>query len=118
MDPIIINPAALARLEEWGGTDLVHQMVRLFLQNSPERVEQIRAAFGDDPGTIPERGSHSLKSSAANVGADRLREVANRIESAAADSDFDEVRNLVPELESEYEQAIQALESILQGNSE
>lgn len=118
MDSTIINPKALKRLEEWGGTDLVHQMVRLFLENSPARVEQIRTVFGDDPGSVPERGSHSLKSSAANVGAERLREVATRIEHAASENDFDQVRALVPELEDVFKEAIQALESILQGTAE
>jgi HPt (histidine-containing phosphotransfer) domain-containing protein len=118
MDPSIINPEALERLEEWGGADLVNQMVRLFIQNSPERLEQIRSAFGDDPGSLPERGSHSLKSSAANVGAERVREVAARIEQAASQGDFHEVRTLATELESAYQDAVQALESILQGNAE
>ncbi len=118
MDPTIINPEAIQRLEEWGGADLVEQMVRLFLQNSPERMEQIRAVFREDPGTVPERGSHSLKSSAANVGADRVREVAGRIELAASDGDFDQVRVLVPELEGVYDEAIQELGSILQGTVE
>jgi HPt (histidine-containing phosphotransfer) domain-containing protein len=118
MDPTIINPEALKRLEEWGGTDLVTQMVRLFIQNSPERVEQIRSVFGDDPGSVPERGSHSLKSSAANVGAERVREVATKIEHAASQGDLEQVRTLVPELEGVYEEAIQALESILQGTTE
>jgi HPt (histidine-containing phosphotransfer) domain-containing protein len=118
MDPTIINPEALGRLEEWGGADLVNQMVRLFIQNSPERMEQIRTAFGDDPGSVPERGSHSLKSSAANVGAERVRAVATSIEEAASEGDFDEVRTLIPELEAVFEEAIQALESIIQGTSE
>jgi len=118
MDPTIIDPEALERLEEWGGVDLVTQMVRLFIQNSPERMEQIRTAFGDDPGSLPERGSHSLKSSAANVGAMRVRELSTRIEDAASASDFDRVRTLVPELQGVYEEAIQELESLLKDAEE
>lgn len=116
MNSTIINPEALARLEEWGGTELVDQMIRLFIQNSPERMEQIRTVFGADPGDLPERGSHSLKSSAANVGAERLREIATRIERAAHESEFDEIRTLVPELENVFTEAIDALELILRGS--
>ena len=118
MDPTIINPEALERLEEWGGADLVQKMVSLFLENSPERLEQIRAAFADDPGSLPERGSHSLKSSAANVGAVQVREVCALIEHASSEEDWARVRELVPQLESAYAEVVEALESTQQGNSE
>ena len=91
MDPTIINPEALERLEEWGGADLVQQMVRLFLQNSPERLEQIRTVFGGDPGSLPERGSHSLKSSAATTVAEVQPRVLPLLAFAAALTAFTSV---------------------------
>ena len=69
-DSTSLDPAALTRLSSWGGDKLVGQMVRLFLDNSGARMDQIRAgATGEDVDSA-ERGSHSLKSSAANVGAE------------------------------------------------
>jgi len=118
MNPEIINPDALKRLEEWGGGDLVGQMVRLFLQNSPERLEQIRAVLQPDPGDIPERGAHSLKSSAANVGADTVRAIAADMEKAAAENDMGRVRELLPGLEQAYADAVASLQTILEGDSD
>ena len=118
MNPEIINPDALERLEEWGGADLVDQMVRLFLQNSPERIEQIRSVTQPDPGEIPERGAHSLKSSAANVGAEKVRAIAAEMESAAGENNLDRVRELLPSLEEAYAEAVASLQTILEGNSD
>lgn len=113
-DSRTIDPQALERLREWGGQKLAGQMVRLFLENSGTRMDQIRTgtAHGDMPET--ERGAHSLKSSAANVGAETLRTLATRMETAALEEDRDEARRLMPELEAAYSEAMNELESIEQ----
>ena len=73
---------ALERLKEWGGDKLAAQMVRLFLKNSGVRMDQIRKGVTEEDHDEAERGAHSLKSSAANVGAESLRALATAIESA------------------------------------
>ena len=118
IDPTIIDSAALNRLEEWGGGDLIRQMVRLFLENAPNRLEQIRTCRDGDDMDQPERGAHSLKSSAANVGAERVREIAQEIEGAASDKDAERVRELLPVLEEAFAAAIEELESLAQGSAE
>ncbi|GMR11946.1 MAG: hypothetical protein BMS9Abin29_0132 [Gemmatimonadota bacterium] len=118
MDQTVIELAALDRLEEWGGADLKRQMVRLFLESAPERIDQIRTCEDDDPGDIPERGSHSLKSSAANVGAQEVRRLAEEIEGHAANGDLDTVRALVPKIEAAFDRARDALEPLTLGPPE
>ena len=110
LDPNIIDQAALKRLEDWGGTKLSHEIVRLFLENGPTRVDQIREAMDAEDLEVPERGAHSLKSSAANVGAQLLQKVASDLELAASDGDLKRVRELVPNLEQAFAQAVQELE--------
>jgi HPt (histidine-containing phosphotransfer) domain-containing protein len=108
-DSQIIDPQALDRLREWGGDKLAAQMVRLFLKNSGTRMDQIRS--GVDGGDLEEaeRGAHSLKSSAANIGAETLRTLATRIESAALEDDPDTAGSLLPELEKAYSEAMSEL---------
>ena len=114
-DSQVIDPQALERLKEWGGDKLAAQMVRLFLKNSGTRMDQIRVGIdGDDPEEA-ERGAHSLKSSAANIGAETLRTLATNVESAALDQKLDTLRELLPRIESAYAQAIAELESIEKG---
>ena len=68
IDSTIIDPAALERLKDWGGESLSKEIVRLFLENGPSRVDQIREAMDGEDLDVPERTAHSLKSSTANVG--------------------------------------------------
>ncbi len=113
IDPTIIDPAALQRLEDWGGRSLSKEIVRLFLENGPTRVDQIRGAMDGEDLDVPERGAHSLKSSAANVGAQLLQQVASELESAASGGDLHRVRDLIPNLEQAFTQAAEELEVIV-----
>jgi len=113
-----LDPSALDRLREWGGEKLVGQMVRLFLDNSSARMDQMRAgANGRDPAEA-ERGAHSLKSSAANVGAERLRHLCAEMESAAVEGKIEVVIQLLPSIEEAYAEAISGLEEVIKGYTE
>ena len=114
IDPTIIDPAALKRLEDWGGSSLSKEIVRLFLENGPSRVDQIRGAMDGEDLDEPERGAHSLKSSAANVGAQLLQQVASELELAASGGDLQLVRELIPNLEQAYAQATRELAVIVE----
>ena len=114
-EPEILDLSALDRLREWGGEKLLGQMIRLFLENAPNRMAQIRA--GLDGGDIKEseKGAHSLKSSSANVGAQQVRGIAAEMERTAAGGDAAAASALLPSLESAFSQAIAALESVEKG---
>ncbi len=115
MSEASLNPAALERLREWGGEKLVSQMVRLFLTNAPTRMSQIRdGANGADAKEV-EKGSHSLKSSAANLGAMRVHELCAAIEDAAEAGEVERIRSLLPDLEAAYEAVIQELQEVVKG---
>lgn len=108
----VIDPQALERLKEWGGDKLAAQMVRLFLKNSGTRMDQIRSGVSAADPEETERGSHSLKSSAANIGAERLRTLATQIESAALTEDLERMQALLPDLEDAYASVMDALETL------
>jgi HPt (histidine-containing phosphotransfer) domain-containing protein len=114
-DTSIIDPQALERLKEWGGDKLAGQMVRLFLQNTGTRMDQIRSGVSGGDLQETERGAHSLKSSAANIGAEVLRTLATRMESAALESNVEDARALLPELETAYAEAMTQLAVIEKG---
>ena len=117
-DTQIIDPQALERLREWGGEKLAGQMVRLFLKNSGTRMDQIRTGLANSDLQEAERGAHSLKSSAANIGAETLRTMATRMESAALDDSVEDARALLPGLENAYESAMTELSVIEKGMPE
>ena len=113
-DQTIIDRAALERLEEWGGPGLSKEIVRLFLEHGPVRMDQIRGAMDGEDLDAPERGAHSLKSSAANVGAQHVQRLAGEVELAASGSDLQGVRDLIPNLEEAYAEAARELEVIVE----
>lgn len=114
-DPQILDQEALDRLREWGGEKLLAQMIRLFLDNAPTRMEQIRNGVATDDVAEAEKGAHSLKSSAANLGAHTLRTLAADMEQAAAAKDHAALVARLPALEAAFTQGIHALESVEQG---
>lgn len=116
--PDVLDAEAIDRLRDWGGERLLGQMIRLFLDNSADRMDQIRT--GRDGADLEEagRGAHSLKSSAANVGAQRVRELAAEIERQCNAGQREDFLTLVPELEQAYASARDALVAIERDLSE
>lgn len=111
-DSQVIDLEALERLKEWGGDKLAAQMVRLFLKNSGSRMGQIRTGVSEGDLEETERGAHSLKSSAANIGAETLRTLVTKIESAAIEQDFSMMTETLPEVNAAYAAAMSELEVI------
>ena len=114
-DQPVVDQEALERLKEWGGDKLMAQMIRLFLENSSGRMDQIRNGVNGGDVAEAEKGSHSLKSSAANVGAGTVRALAADVEAAAVAGDIGAVGDILPGLEIAYSEARAALESIAEG---
>jgi HPt (histidine-containing phosphotransfer) domain-containing protein len=117
-DSEIIDTAAQARLREWGGIKLLSQMIRLFLENAPTRIEQTRKGVTEGNVREAERGVHSLKSSAANVGAMRVSRLAAQMEDMAARGELGSVAGLMQSLETEFAAASDQLATILKASPE
>ncbi|HKJ02267.1 MAG TPA: Hpt domain-containing protein [Longimicrobiales bacterium] len=111
----VLDDDAVARLREWGGNKLLGQMIRLFLENAPGRMDQIRTGSGGGDIKEAERGAHSLKSSAANIGAMEVRKFAAEIERAAGEGDLKRVQELVPSIETAFADAVAALGTMERG---
>lgn len=111
----ILDPKAMERLKEWGGDGLPKKMIEIFLETTPERMDQIREGLDTESHREAELGAHSLKSSAGNVGAVRLQEAARKAEELASDEDLDGLRAHVPALEEAFSSAEKALRDLLGG---
>jgi HPt (histidine-containing phosphotransfer) domain-containing protein len=107
----ILDPRAFKRLTEWGGEALRGRIVALFLGQARERLDQVERGWAQQNLAEVERGAHSLKSSAANVGALALSEAAGKLERAAEDGDREEVAVLIPGFRKRLEEALEALEA-------
>ena len=110
-----LDPAALQRLQRLGDNAFVCKMIDLFLEYSGQKVVEARAAQVAGNLTGVEKAVHPIKSSAGNVGARRIQELALQIEElarqgrvetlAASLTDLEQACALVkPELEEKRRQ--------------
>lgn len=95
------DPAALDRLRRFGGGKLLVEMIRLFLESGPQRVAAMHTGLAQGDSESVERALHSLKSSAAQLGALRLQRLAERGERLAKAGTLEAVSAQLPQLEQE-----------------
>lgn len=103
-DEEVLDPGAVDRLLRIGGQDFLIEMIDLFLEHAPRRLEAARAAYGESDFQTLYRAAHSLKSTAGNLGARPLQAVAERVEGLAAAEDGEEIPPLLDDMERRYEQ--------------
>lgn len=109
-----LDGAAAARLQRVGGARLLRGMIELFLEHGPVRLAAAEAGAERADWREVERAWHSLKSSAANLGAVRLAEAAARAEAAAAAGDADTTAAASAEARAAYPVAAAALRALLE----
>ncbi|MGH7446632.1 MAG: Hpt domain-containing protein, partial [Longimicrobiales bacterium] len=90
----------------------LRQMVELYLEHGAERVRSLTEAAAAGDVNRVERAAHTMKSSAANLGAVRLRHTAEAVEMNAAADMIDS--ELVARLVREYEESAGALRRVLE----
>jgi HPt (histidine-containing phosphotransfer) domain-containing protein len=90
----------LARLEELGGDSFVSEMIGLFLETTPQRLQAARDGLSAADLEAVEHAVHSLKSSAGNLGADEVQDLAGRLETLAAARSAEPIPALFQQLET------------------
>lgn len=107
-----LDPAAVARLQCLGGPAFVCEMIDAFTQYVPGRLAEARAGLtrGDLPAVA--RCAHPVKSSAGNIGARRMTELAATIERLADAGETVDLPGLLKLLEAEYAAVAPILERL------
>jgi HPt (histidine-containing phosphotransfer) domain-containing protein len=95
------DASALDRLRRFGGGKLLGEMIALFLSAAPERVGAARTGHERSDPPAVELALHSLKSSAAQLGAMRLQRLSEKGERLAKERTLDGMPILMQELEQE-----------------
>jgi HPt (histidine-containing phosphotransfer) domain-containing protein len=102
--------AALRSLQEDGEDDLLAELIDLFLEDAPERLDAIRQAVdASDWAGLAER-AHSLKGSCASLGAVHMASLCARLEAMGRDlAQRTDVADVYGELAREYARVQEAL---------
>ena len=95
-----LEEAAMDRLRRLGGDQFAGQMIGMFLDYAQTKLAdaQRSSQAGDCAGVA--KAVHPLKSSAGNVGANRVQELAACVEETAGGQQFGEMNRLLGELEA------------------
>jgi signal transduction histidine kinase/CheY-like chemotaxis protein/HPt (histidine-containing phosphotransfer) domain-containing protein len=89
----------LRALDPDGAAGILNQILRSYLDDTPQQIAQVRAAITAENIESMTRAAHSMKSSSLTVGATRVGELAREIESLGRANTFDGCRALLVELE-------------------
>ena len=106
-----ISGKAREWIEEYGEEFLV-ELIDVYLEDTPNRVAQLRAAVSAGDTATLIREAHTLKSSSANVGALRLSALAKQMEVAGRSGNFTGMDHNVQQFEGEFGQVKAALEAL------
>jgi CheY-like chemotaxis protein len=91
--------ALLSRIE--GDETLLHELVGLFLEDTPQRLDHLRAAFANHDLPALERAAHTLKGSVGNLCAPRAFEAAKRLERCVQMGDMRRVSDALTDFDLE-----------------
>jgi HPt (histidine-containing phosphotransfer) domain-containing protein len=116
-EPPVLDPAVIETLRQLtpaGEPDVLSEVLQLFLQEVPPRIDRLRIAW--QAGNIQEvhRAAHSLKGSAGNIGAQRLLKVCRQLDDRERPTDAAATAALVGALDVEFGMVEQEIRRLLQ----
>jgi two-component system sensor histidine kinase/response regulator len=94
-----------------GDTELLREVVEVFLSDCPARLSNVRDAIARRDSTALARAAHSLKGSVANFAADPAVAAAQRLELMGRTGDWAEVDQVLADLETEIENLTSTLQA-------
>jgi HPt (histidine-containing phosphotransfer) domain-containing protein len=100
LDPVIID--SLRQLTPPGEPDVLAEVLRMFLDEVPRRIDRLRAAWSAGDVTEVHRAAHSLKGSAGNIGAHALYAVCQQLDERAKAGGLAGHEHLVAALGEEF----------------
>ncbi len=107
IDPETIEQ--LRFLEDESQPNVVAELVGLFIEHTPPKIESMLDAIAKSDAGALKRAAHSLKGSSANVGATGMRQVCEQLEHGAAAGSLEDAPRLVSLLQDEFAVVRQAL---------
>ena len=114
--PPAVDGKALDAIRELGGAatpDLLDQVIRIYLETTPELLETLRSGLAAGHVDAVRTAAHTLKSSSANLGAGALSELCKRLETAARSGALTSDLPTMEDVDAEYARVRAELEGEL-----
>ncbi len=103
----LIDTAVIEELHEMtskDGTPLLYELIDLFMQNAPKHIAQIKAATSNPTKLV--FAAHVFRGMSLNLGASKLGEVCQEIETIANSGKTDGLDTLIPQMDRLFEQTL------------
>jgi HPt (histidine-containing phosphotransfer) domain-containing protein len=107
-DPVL-DTAALDRLRDSLGDELLADLVSTFLDDAPVQLAALRDALARGDAEAARRTAHTLKSNGATFGAEGFAETCRRLEEMGKEGALADAERLLPQAELEYSAVGEAL---------
>lgn len=106
------NQKAIDNLLRIGDQDLVLQVLALYRDCVPIKIQNLSSLLEGQDFFEVERTAHSIKSSAGNLGLDDVLNAARALEHAGAQKDFSSCKTAFTALKMASEQATESLNNL------
>lgn len=110
-----VDIALLSAFEDMqldGKPDLIVELIDLYLEDAPQRLEAIKAAAASKDGMLLKRSAHGLKGGSASLGVLRVAGICRDLEQPDCQDSPERVDALVKSLEEEFTTAHETLEAV------
>jgi osomolarity two-component system phosphorelay intermediate protein YPD1 len=95
-----------------GDPELLLDLIHMFLEDAPSKLEAMNEGLGKGDLEQVVHAAHSLKGSAGNLGIRMVQADCDALQDAGRLNQLERIRELVPQLEENFSQAIAALEDL------
>jgi HPt (histidine-containing phosphotransfer) domain-containing protein len=105
---------SIRALQEEGKEDLVNKVITIFLNDSPERLKELRKAVHSGDASAINRIAHTLKSSCTNLGALKLSSLFKEMEAMGRANAIERTPQLLSQIDMEFLAVESAMKSELE----
>jgi signal transduction histidine kinase/DNA-binding response OmpR family regulator/HPt (histidine-containing phosphotransfer) domain-containing protein len=112
-----VNPRALDAIRAMMGTDgdaLARKVIRTYLDDTPSGLARMQAAAAAHDADALRKAAHGVKSSSANVGAERLSRLCRDLEMLGREGTTDGAAALLAQVAGEFERVAASLKAQLE----
>jgi PAS domain S-box-containing protein len=109
---VVLDGKIWESLHQLAGTENKHilsQIIDNYLEDTPQKLEQIRGAIMTEDSQILRLNAHSLRSASANIGALQLSKICQQLENQAIQGSTKGVSTLVTKIEDQLKDVMQHL---------
>ena len=111
-----IDPEAISNLRDLNpgdGGEFLREIVSIYIEDTPKRIADLKSCLAAGDAVSFTRAAHTIKGSSANVGAQLLKGIAERLEAVSRREGLGGVSGLLAECEAEFERVKAALTRIV-----